>query len=192
MSCLKNCLKLLENFELVNYLKNVFPFKASHFWGGTSASSLLTGWFHSNRMISFFTNSLLSFKPTHIESERQIKTFDDNEIYLVTFSKIRVMGLFVLMMKRMRICLLIDWELGLQLQNTINYANSLWGADVTPLPPFWGEGSLAKGEGDALGSDHMILSSRHFCKTPPLFFFYSRFCSSSKVLFLSCFNKMFF
>lgn len=35
------------------------------------------------------------------------------------------MGLFVLMVKRMRICLLIDWELWLQLQDTINYANSL-------------------------------------------------------------------
>lgn len=58
-------------------------------------------------------------------SECQIKISDDNEIYLGTFSKIRVMGLFVLMVKRTRICLLIDRELGLQLQDTINYANSL-------------------------------------------------------------------
>lgn len=72
-----------------------------------------------------FSNSLLSLEPRHIESECQIKTSDDNEIYSGTFSQIRVMGLFVLVVKRMRICLLIDRELWLQLQDTINYANSL-------------------------------------------------------------------
>lgn len=46
-------------------------------------------------------------------------------MYLGTFSKIRVMGLFVLVARRMGICLLIDGELWLQLQDTINYANSL-------------------------------------------------------------------
>lgn len=73
-------------------------------------------------MISSFP-TLFSFSNQDTETECQIKTSDDNEIYLGTFSKIRVMGLFVLMVKRMRICLLIDWELWLQ--HTINYANSL-------------------------------------------------------------------
>lgn len=35
------------------------------------------------------------------------------------------MGLFRFDGEEMRICLLIDWELWLQLQDTINYANSL-------------------------------------------------------------------
>lgn len=44
--------------------------------------------------------SNLSLRPRHTGSERQIQTFDDHEIYLGTFSQIRVMGLFVLMVKR--------------------------------------------------------------------------------------------
>lgn len=66
----------------------------------------------------------MSLKPRHIESECQIKTFDDNGIYLGTFTKIRVMGFFALMVKR-RIHLLIGRELWPKLQDTINYANSL-------------------------------------------------------------------
>lgn len=102
----------------------VFPFGSLYFnislWGGGCFCLFPFKWDDF-----IFSNSLLSLEPRHIESECQIKTSDDNEIYSGTFSQIRVMGLFVLVVKRMRICLLIDRELWLQLQDTINYANSL-------------------------------------------------------------------
>ena len=49
---------------------------------------------------------------------------------------------------------------------------------------------MAKGEGDALGSDHMILSSRHFCKNPfftPGFARAQRYCSY--LALIQCFLK---
>lgn len=89
--------------------------------------------------------------------------------------------------------MLQDRELRQQLQDTINYANSFGGADVTPQPPLFKGRGICERARRRSGSYHMMLSSRHLGKpsthiNPFFFFFFCKagLCWSSKVLCLSC------